>query len=265
MVFIDNITPSEPGTYISSVQNYPQSASDRSRQLSSDWATMYYQNAYNTALMNYMNQYNSPLQQMLRYQEAGINPFTAASDAGNMGSSIPGSAPKGTFKPSNFADVLNSANNTVNTIQKVISTAADIYDYINYGAPMHGNQLALSGINIDTARANQRRAEAEANWSTYWNGAPGDQAESPRGQYMFMSTERIAKQIDQLSALVDVIYPSQAARNSAAAALDVYKQQLMAGENDPILELDTGNDMADSLLKSVLLSLKNNFRMSKVF
>ena len=272
MTFVDTATPSTPRQYMDMVQSYdaPNHGNDRTRQLSSDWATMYYQNAYNTAVMNYQNEYNSPLQQMLRYQEAGLNPFLAQSEPGNMSSTHPGGTPKGAFVAPSDAEYARTAMQGINTIRQVLDTSQDIYDYIKYGAPTREQTLAnlatqgdILGANYDTALANLRKYQAEADWAEYWNGSELGPEYSPRAKYMESSTERLNAQIEQLEALVNVIYPSQEAANQARAALDVYRTALLRGENDAILEINTGNDTLDGILKATALKLTKMWKFGK--
>lgn len=288
MTFFDSATPAGPDAYMQTVTSYnPYSAqrtsgsNDRTRQLASDWATMYYQNAYNTAVMNYMNEYNSPLQQMLRYQEAGINPFLAANDAGNMGSSHPGGTPKGAFVAPSDAENARTAMQGINALNNVLNTAQGIYDYVTYGAPTKAQgleNLGLVGYNLgvqgdlldkqlEIAGETLRKSAAEAGWSEYWNGKdnPLGPEYSPRARYMEASTQRIEEQIEQIDALVNVIYPSQEAANIARAALDTYKTALMRGENDAILTIDTGHPELDGILKSVTLKLTKMARFGLFF
>lgn len=272
MTFVDTATPSTPRQYMDVVQGYapPGSGNDRTRQLSSDWATMYYQNAYNTAVMNYQNEYNSPLQQMLRYQEAGINPYLAAQDPGNMASSHAGGTPKGAFVAPSDAEYARTAMQGINTLRQVLDTSQDIYDYVQYGAPSHKQQLVnlalqgdLLGYQGDLTLEKLRIAAAEANWAEYWNGSEFGTEFSPRAKYMEDSTLRMEAQIEQLNALVNVIYPSQQAANTARAALDTYKTALMHGENDAILEINTGYPELDSILKTTTLKLTKMFKFGK--
>lgn len=71
---------------------------------------------------------------------------------------------------------------------------------------------------------------------------------------MQQSTDRIAAQISQLETLVNMIYPSQKQANEARSALDDYKKQVLAGQKDVILQIDTGDQTADAILKGVLFS-----------
>lgn len=285
MQFIDTITPSLPSQYYDTLKTVDNRSSwkDKPFQAANDWAAMYYQNAYATAMQNYMNEYNSPLQQMLRYQEAGINPFLAANDPGNMGSSPSGSAPRGNFSAPTSAQVTaanaGAVNQSVNSLNQTLKTAQGLYEYITYGRPLQEINLGTAGINQniasnnellayynqEAARSNAVIKDAEAAWATYWNLGRGpdgeDIANSPRGLYMFNSTERIAAQVDQLRSLVDVLYPAQADRARAAEALDSYKKQILEGQNDAILTLDTGNPERDAIIKQVLFWIQNRLQV----
>lgn len=275
MEFIDTQTPQSPRSYYDSMKQVNDSKywSKYSNQAASDWATMYYQNAYNTALLNYQNEYNSPLQQMLRYQEAGINPFLAQTDAGNMSSTPSGAAPRGSASgvPSS-TEIASSVNQGINSLVNVLKTAQGVYDYVQYGRPLQefnvqtsGNEMMRSRFEADSAQALARQREAEMVWSRYWNlgeesvpdGGGVSISETPRARYMQASTERISAQIDQLKSLVDVLYPSQQQANEARAALNDYQKQVLQGQNDAILMIDTGSPERDAILKQVLFWLGN--------
>lgn len=277
MEFIDNVTPSTGRAYWQEMKDVsPKKTWNKvDEQTARDYMAMHYQNAYNTALMNYQNEYNSPLQQMLRYQEAGLNPFLAQNDAGNMGSAIPGASPRGSAAATpSGTEIAGSVSQGINALANVLRTAQGVYDYVQYGRPLQefnlgisGNQLMKSRFEADSAQAMARSREAEMAWSRYWNlGEEGytDPAngvmlmsETPRARYMEMSTERMSAQIEQLKSLVDVLYPSQKQANEARAALNDYQKQVMQGQNDAILSIDTGDPQRDAILKQVLFWLGN--------
>ena len=267
MQFVDTITPNQQ-QYFDRVGYTGRFADSRNAAMADAWAEMYYQNAYNTAVMNYQNEYNSPLQQMLRYQKAGINPFLAASESGNMTSAPSGGTPHTRGVPMGM-DYIANIMSSLQTVKDVIDTSKDIYDYVVYGAPTKGQQLSnlqtlgdIYGIQKETADFDLTKHQAEAAWAAYWNGIEGasDLKNSPRGQYMEQSTARLAAQVEQLNALVNVLYPSQEQANIARAALDSYRTAVLQGETSPILELNTGNPEIDSVVKSVVL---NFLKMSK--
>lgn len=231
---------------------------DRSWEARKDWAAMYYENAYNTALLNYQNEYNSPLQQMLRYQEAGLNPFLAAQDSGNMGSTHPGATPRGGFTAPSSLDTIMK---TIGGINDTVKTASQLYDYIRYGAPTNQLQMDIARYNMGAAEARQTRERAEADWALYWNYGEDMGPNSvyvngsPRAQYMANSTAYKAAQIEQLESLVKVIYPAQEEQMRALAALNDYKKQVMEGQYGAALNIDTGNKTADGILQLLAIKL----------
>lgn len=276
MEFVDNVTPQSGRTYWHQFNQVPDEWlwNKRDEQTARDYMSMYYQNAYNTALLNYQNEYNSPLQQMLRYQEAGINPFLASTDAGNMGSAPGGAAPHGSSAQGDSpAQLAQMFQGSMNQVTNYLNTAKDIYDYLEYGRPLSelrintGNQqllnleqsyqnLATQGMILDQ---DLTKHMADAAWSEYWNYAPGtmEVEGSPRSMYMEQSTARISAQIEQLKSLVDVLYPSQKTANEARAALTDYQKQVLEGQNQAILDLDTGDAERDAILKQILFWLGN--------
>lgn len=281
MQFVDNVTPNDIRTYWNEFEGVSPRTfwNKRDEQTARDYMAIHYQNAYNTALLNYQNEYNSPLQQMLRYQEAGLNPFLAQNDAGNMSSAPAGAAPRGSsaVTPSG-TEIAASVNQGIQNVNNTLKTAQQIYDYLEYGRPLQELNVsqgqtkydtlvqALDNLSTQGAILNEdlRKHSAEADWAQYWNYGPDFFPEdsnhiqdSPRAQYMRMSTDRIAAQIDQLSAIVDVLYPSQKEANEASAALNRYKKEILKGQNDAILSLHTGNEEADMIIKQVLYILVN--------
>lgn len=264
MQFVDTTTPQTSRDYRDAVWGSRNTLSDAAFQASHDWATMYYQNAYNTAIMNYMNEYNKPLNQMLRYQEAGISPWLAAGQAnpGNMDSSHAGAAPKGSFTAPNSAQRQAAAVQTLNSINQVVESAAQFYDYVKYGRKTHAQDLMNTTLQGTILGTQLRRHAAEADWAEYWN-YPADSdvtapsAGSPRANYMQMSYQQKAAQVAQLESLVDTLYPSQVAANEARAALQEYQKQVLEGKNDAILDLNTGYPQVDAWLKVILMMLSN--------
>ena len=276
MQFIDTITPSTGRQYAEQFEKIPIPRlfwNKRDEQTARDYMSLYYQNAYNTALLNYQNEYNSPLQQMLRYQEAGLNPFLAANDPGNMGSSHAGAAPRGSSASGDSpAQVAGTFAQAVGQVNQTLQTAKTIYDYLKYGRPLQELNLESQGTNLDikkvqkmiedynleSAQSNASTKNAEMQWSKYWNlgedafnDTGGKVSESPRARYMDFSTQRIASQIDQLQALVKVLYPAQADAAKATSALNNLKREVLDGQKGAVLNLSTGDEKADSILHIV--------------
>lgn len=267
MQFVDTVTPSG-FNYQDRVNTLTELGSDspfahldlfgkRAEQTARDYLTMYYQNAWNAAMLNYQNEYNSPLQQMLRYQEAGLSPWQVT-DSGNMSSSPAAAAPKGSAAVSDSpASGLSAVFQGVSSISTALKTAQQIYDYLKYGRDISANEKMASKFRADSAQYKAMSDEAEMAWSRYWNlgeqeAREGSQVQlSPRASYMEASTQQKQAQIKQLDALVDTIYPTQAAANSARAALAAFQKEVMEGQKGAILEIDTGYPTLDAVLKMV--------------
>lgn len=276
MEFVDNVTPQSGRDYAVQFESIPIPRwfwNKRDEQTARDYMSLYYQNAYNTALLNYQNEYNSPLQQMLRYQEAGLNPFLAANDPGNMGSAPSGAAPRGSSAAGDSpAQVAGAFNQAVGQINQTLQTAKTIYDYLQYGRPLQELSLDTQGTNLDikkvqkliedynleSAQSSAATKNAEMQWSRYWNlgedafsDTGGKVSDSPRAKYMDMSTQRIASQIDQLQSLVKVLYPAQADNYKATKALNDLKREVLDGQKGAVLNLSTGDEKADSIMHLV--------------
>lgn len=86
-------------------------------------------NALMVALMNYQNEYNTPLQQMLRRQQAGINPY-AEFGVQNSASFTPAQTQ---FKAGASARNLQAATGVLDGILNTVTKVRDIYDYARYG------------------------------------------------------------------------------------------------------------------------------------
>lgn len=270
MQFVDTITPASPVQYQNNIYAGEKSLKDSHFQLRNDWASMYYQNAYNTAMVNYMNEYNTPLQQMLRYQDAGLSKWNAAAtpDPGNMSDRANGAAPHGNFRaPSQ----LEQRVKTLQAINDVVGAATEMYDYMTYGAKTNEYTMQAAKYNRGIALYNYGLKENELDWSNWWNRGvvrtdpetgqvmpTYDVGNSPRASYMQMSTNEKAARINQLQSLVDVIYPNQADALAAKAALDRYNKEILEGKNDAILQISTGNDTSDNILRLLVYQLLNS-------
>lgn len=252
MQFVDNTTPSNVRQYQLTLENIAGLPFASRRQRANDWAAMYYGNAYNTAMTNYMNEYNSPKEQMLRYMEAGINPFLAGQDSGNMSGAPNATVPKGSPDAGpKFSDIASATLSGLGTLSGALRTAQSIYDYIKYGRD-------ISSTNLRSAQQLLSKYQSEADWSLYWNygegmgpNSPAVQS-SPRAQYMHDSTQRISAQVRQLTGLVDMIYPSQKEANEARSALTGLQKEILDGQRGAVLNIKTGNETADSILRMVV-------------
>lgn len=218
---------------------------------------MYIPNAFQAAMLNYQNEYNSPVNQMLRYQEAGINPYSALSNISTQSASGNQGAGPGTRHTPGFLEKLGGIVKNISSLGSAFKVATELYDYFNYGRDISRSSLLRS-------QADAAGAQAEADWKMYWNYGPGMGPNSlyvegsPRAKYMQESTSRLQVQIKQLQTLVGTIYPSQAAANEARAALQNYAKEIQEGRNQAVLNINTGNKTADSILQFLVYLLQDN-------
>lgn len=258
MEFTDNVTPGYGTYWQNTVNNSPWTVGRASKEADAynQWAQLYYPNAFQVAMLNYQNEYDKPINQMLRWQEAGLNPYAFQPSQGASGAqgSKPGS---GTPFSSLQQDKVNTALRAVSTSSQALSVARELYDYLNFGKEIRSSELLR-------AQADASRAQSEADWALYWNygegmgpNSPAVQS-SPRAQYMANSSERISAQINQLNSLVDTLYPSQVEANAARAALQDYQKQIQQGNYDAILSINTGNKTVDAILRMLCMMIMNN-------
>lgn len=261
--FNDTVTPSREEYYTSQGAREFLTPS----ALYKDYMQMYLPNAYNTALFNYMNEYNLPVNQMLRYQDAGINPYSAIGNIkADSASPVAGGATpsfSGTAQSQkDFSNLLQS----IGMVTNVTQAAAQVYDYLKFGVPTHE-------ANLKAARYQADIKGLDYLWQNWWNtgidstvaeGTPSDHRfagvveSSPRARYMTASTDEKLQHIEQLKSLCDVLYPSQQEANKAKADLDNYKREVMKGGNDAILNVNTGNETRDQWLKLIFYFFGNH-------
>lgn len=232
----------------------------RSADVYRDWASLYYPNAFQASMLNYQNEYEKPINQMLRYQEAGLNPYSF--QAQQSASGAQGSKP-GAFAATT-QDKVQNALKAASTLSSAVGIAKELYDYCQFGFGIRQNEKAISASNLIRAQSEASKAQSEADWSLYWNygqdfgpNAPYVQG-SPRARYMEVSTNRIDRQVKQLDYFVDTLYPSQKEALEARAALQEYQKEIQQGNYDAILNINTGNKTADAILRMLAMMLMNN-------
>lgn len=264
--FQDSVTPSQQ-EYASQAGHGLKFPSDRN-DLYKEWLSMYLPNAFQTAMLNYQNEWNSPLNQMKLKQQAGLNPYSDGQVESASGSA--GAAPNvlssSVDRRNAISQAMNSFTQGVSRLVGSMQAATQIYDYMNYGKDISHYNKGIASYNLDAAQSNAFIRGQEAAWSGYWNtggGRTNDSGEyivegSPRAKYMQASTDRINAQIGQLTYMVNELYPSQKEANLARAALADYQKQVLAGQNDAVLNINTGNKEADTVLRFLCYLIMNN-------
>lgn len=217
-------------------------------------------NALQVALMNYQNRYNSPQNQMLLRQAAGINPY---SDYSMQGAANPGvTAPQNMRSQGTWSRNFQQGMNAVSQLMNTIKTARDTYDYARYGADMSATQLEAEKWRKNLLIQQGDAASLENMWKRYLIGVGDtDLSGSPRGQQYKTQTDAKLAAIDRVRQMASLI-DDQEARYKALTALDDYRLQMLKGQNDAILSIDTGFGGLDSFLKALLMFLENSVSFS---
>lgn len=216
-----------------------------------DWSTAamnYLQHqqdqAYNLYLWNLQNEYNTPAAQMQRYREAGLNPHLAYTQqnaaSSPQSSSSPTVSPKNTH--SKHIDNILGALSYMNQIVGQVSDISEAFSRNKLRSHQSMVQDQLGALN--SLKGEQYR---------YLLGISGVEPESslynsPFAQFYRTQTEAKQSYIDELKAMISLI-PDKQAQTQALTELERYRLEIMKGQNDAILNIHTGNDTWDSILR----------------
>lgn len=215
--------------------------------------------AYNLELWKLTNEYNTPEAQMARYQQAGLNPNLIYGQSNTA--QAPASASAGSFRPGNLQQ--KQAANTLNMIgqfRNIVAQAKDIWDYAKYGSEEHRLQNITEFYKGALAKSQAGVAQLNELFENWLLGSPDspDYSGTRRGQMYDVGYKLKQGQADvqeanyqRVLALTKMI-PDQQARTVALRALDEYRLKILEGQNDAILNLNTGNDTADAFLRAFL-------------
>lgn len=261
--FVDTVTPSfeEYEQQTSHGIELPSDKNDTYKE----WLSLYAPNAFQAAMLNYQNEYNKPLNQMLRWQDAGLNPY--AFQMSDSASGSQGAAPHAlSSAPERMKARTDSLAKGVNSMFEAFGVAKELYDYMQYGRKEHFYNVGTAENRASITQAQADAAWADMAWQMYWNYGRDSQdpatgysvSESPRARYMENSTQRLESQIKQLDYMVDFLYPSQVEANEARAALLEYQKEIASGRNDAVLNINTGNPTRDAILKMLCYLLMDN-------
>lgn len=213
----------------------------------------YQEQAFQVALMNYQNEYNSPLRQMLRYQAAGLSPWLTYNQNQTPAAGISGnpSARAQAHGSSSPAQQLSSAASFINSAVGVARAARDLFDYVKYGKDISAWNAMAAGSRAQSAHTEALFNDWLSRVSGYSTGSESvseAMANSIRGRQASARTYTQEEKVNQLKAIVDML-PDQKARTQALKALDDYRLQIMQGQNDAILQVNTGNKAIDSFIQ----------------
>lgn len=199
--------------------------------------------AYNLELWHLMNEYNSPAAQMKRYQDAGLSPWLIYGQSNEA--SAPASASAPSFRSAGtMSRGIQNGISAIGQIMNTVKAARETYDYMKYGAResgfrMLGAQAAAEGQNLKNE------------WDRYLLGYEGYEdkyGSSPRATMYRYQMQTQEQRFEQLKAIIKTI-PDQNERTQALTALDQYRLKILQGQNDAILNINTGNSTLDGFLR----------------
>lgn len=207
--------------------------------------------AFTEAMYNYNNWYNSDSQRMKRRSQAGLNPYGIEGSPAASAAAAP-SAP--VVRSSGTAT--KAVQTSLQSVIGLLSQAREVYDLLSVKQPLAEQQSKLLSHKIPAALA-------EADW-LYWLTYGDDFGpnsllvnNSPRASLFNTQKQAVAGRASQLEFLVKNLYPSQESRNKALEALDNYRLEVMKGQNDAILNINTGYDTLDGILRLLAYWLNN--------
>lgn len=219
--------------------------------------------AYNLDLWNLYNEYWTSDAQMQRYQDAGLNPNLIYGQAASPTQS-PASSSAASFRSSgNFAKSIQNGIGVVSQILNTVKAARETYDYLSYGAEtnrwnMIRSQESALGLKLDNE------------WNDYLLHGDdmiyGDSSRIPNGPRARAFDQSIRKTQNQgiqaywaaerLKGLVGMI-DDEKLRLQIENDIKQYQYQIMQGQNDAILNIDTGFSGLDSFLKAIFFFISN--------
>lgn len=207
------------------------------------------ENQFNLDVWNLQNQYNTPSAQMKRFQDAGLNPnliYSQQNAAGDV-KSASAAQPRST---GNYNKSMQTGMNMVSQILGALRTGREMYDYISYGIPMNQYQNEIARNDMYAAVSRRTMAQLDADFATFLANGPSETIWDNTPRYQLWQSQKEAIDIGnkRLQALVNMI-PDQQARTKALKALDDYRLQILEGQNDAILNINTGYGWLDQILK----------------
>lgn len=207
------------------------------------------ENQFNLDVWNMQNEYNTPSAQMLRYQDAGLNPnliYGQSNMAGNINTAS-AAQPRGTGANARNAQV---GINMIGQMLSALRAGREMYDYVAYGMPMNRYQNEIARNDVYSAQARRTTAQLDADFATYLANGPSETIweTTPRYQLWKSQADSVDLGNKRLRAIVNMI-PDQQARTQALKALDDYRLEVLQGQNDAVLNINTKYDWLNQILK----------------
>lgn len=198
------------------------------------------ENQFNLDVWNMQNEYNTPAAQMLRYQDAGLNPNLIYGQS-NMAGDVKSASAAQPRSSGNYGKMTQAGISAISQMLQAARTAREMYDYINFGKDLskYQQQAAFYDVGNSQNRANLSRLEYL--WQNYLLGSPDSDPQlkdSPRGKLYQSQLQTQEQKYEQLRQIVGMI-PDQKARTQVLKQLEEYRLKILEGQNDFVLNIDT--------------------------
>lgn len=207
------------------------------------------ENQFNLDVWNMQNEYNTPAAQMSRFQDAGLNPnliYGQQNMAGNINSAS-------AAQPRSSGTMNKAAQTGISMVGQMLQAlraGREMFDYVSYGIPMNQYQNEIARNDVYSAQARRTMSQLDADFATYLANGPAETIweTTPRYQLWQSQKESVDQGNKRLRAIANMI-PDQQARTQALKALDDYRLEIMQGQNDAVLNINTGYGWLDQILK----------------
>lgn len=209
------------------------------------------ENQFNLDVWNMQNEYNTPAAQMLRYQDAGLNPNLIYGQS-NMAGDIKTASAAQPRSSGNYARNLQASTQIVGQMLQAMRTGKEMFDYVKYGMPMGRYQSETARAEMYTAASRRTLAQLDADWAQFLANGPSefDWEKTPKYKLWKSQKDSIDTSTNRVKALIGLIGDQQA-REQALKAIDDYRLKIMEGQNDAVLNINTKYDWLNQVLRFV--------------
>lgn len=209
------------------------------------------ENQFNLDVWNMQNEYNTPAAQMLRYQDAGLNPNLIYGQS-NMAGDVKTATAAQPRSSGNYNKSMQTGMQIVGQMLQAMRTGKEMFDYMKYGMPLSQYQNEIARNEMFTSAAKRSVAQLDADFATFLANGPSETLWETTPRYGLWSSQKesIDAGTKRMKALIELI-DDQRAREQALKALDEYRLEILRGQNDAVLNINTGYKWVDQILKFV--------------
>lgn len=231
------------------------------------------QQATDLELWNLQNEYNSPKNQMLRYQQAGLNPnliysqSNTASSPASSPSPIPAKATN--FKAQNTLGALDSAGRIISGLNNVLGQVQQTYDYAKYGMQnselrnrLLRNQIIntqLQGDALDRQNFVQKILAGEFGPvdKVFFDAHQGDgsvmrASDIPLIARYLNQNELVAEQVEKINKYLDEMFPVEKSYMESGTSLRRSEKEWNENIRGFVNSINTGIPWLDMLIKAIM-------------